>query len=72
MLAQVAKPQEAKTQVEEQLRGSQRVPVVAGEGHGGDCWRNGWETKLSVSKPEQQKVQQKVRQIVRQVQQTRT
>ena len=44
-----------KTYVKEWLRGTQRVPVVASEGRGGDCWRNGQELHQASANPKQQK-----------------
>ena len=32
-----------KSYIEEQLQSTQKVPVVAGKGQGGDYWRNGRE-----------------------------
>ena len=55
-LAQVAKDEKKpKTYVEEQLRGTRRVPVVAGEGRGGDGWCNGQELHQVLAKPKRQK-----------------
>ena len=55
-LTQVAKDEKKpKTYVEERLRGTRRVPVVAGEGRGGDGWRNGRELHQVLAKPKQQK-----------------
>ena len=40
-----------KTYVKERLRGRRRVPVVAGEGWGGDCWRNSRELHQASANP---------------------
>ena len=55
-LAQVTKDEKKlKTYIEEWLWGTQRVPVVAGEGRGGDGWRNGRELHQVLAKPKRQK-----------------
>ena len=36
-LAHIIQRQEATTHVEERLQGLRMVPVMAGEGYGGDC-----------------------------------
>ena len=55
-LVQVAKDKKKpKTYVEERLQGTQRVPVVAGEGRGRDGWRNGRELHQVLAKPKRQK-----------------
>ena len=55
MLAPVTKSQEAKTHVEEWLQGSQIMPVVAGEGCGRDCWRNGHKVCQALTNPNNKK-----------------
>ena len=39
----------------ERLRGTQRVPVVASKGRGGDYWRNGRELHQLLANPKRQK-----------------
>ena len=49
------KQKETETYVKERLRGTRRVPVVAGEGQGGDCWRNGRELHQASANPKRWK-----------------
>ena len=53
--AHVVRQQEAKTHVEEWLRGAWTVPGVAGKGCGRDCWRDGWELHRALAKTNDKK-----------------
>ena len=59
MSTYVVQQQEAKTHVEERLRGARTVPVVAGKGRGGDCWRDGQELHQALAKTNNKKYNRK-------------